>query len=299
MIPVCVMLKSYREDWAYVERLVGSFRRFNQEDLTLFIVVPAADIELFVSFSSSTVRVMADEEIPVKYLAKGEANGHNEGFINAGASKLGFWQLGLCDNYFAIDSDMIFIRPFGHSDFLNADGHPFITATEAFDLKADPFYFDRYWDHRERSLDFIHQRLGVGQWQKASYHTVQVMNSEILRAFNDRFLGSLGLGYTDILSESLWEFFWYTSWALNQDVVPICRRDEIVKVVHHQGQHLALRSLGISEASLAKSYLGLIVNSNWSRQYGMVDFDTPPSDSYLKSGAWAESEKAQRTPGND
>ena len=296
MISVCVMLKSYREDLAYVHRLVGSFERFNHEELTLFIVVPAADTELFASFNSSTVIVMADEEIPIKHLSKSEAEAPEGGFINAGASKLGFWELGICENYFAIDSDMVFIRPFGAADFLSEDGHPFITATEAFDLKSDPFYFERYWDHRESSLNLIHQLLGVDQSRKASYHTVQVMNSDVLRAFKEKFLGVSGLEYVDILSTSLWEFFWYTSWALNQDYAPVCRRDEIVKVVHHQGQHLALRNLGISQASLARSYLGVIVNSNWSRQYGLVDFDSPPSESYLKSGAWAEWRKSMSAP---
>ena len=296
MIDVCIMLKSYREDWLYVKRLVGSFNRFNDEELSLFVVVPSADLELFASLGSPTVRVIADEDIPVSYLPNAIAGEHDEGFINAGASKLGFWELGICDNYFAIDSDMVFIRPFGRSDFLSDDGHPYITATDAFDLKSDPFYFDRYWQHRERSLDHIHQQLEVSRSQKASYHTVQVMNSNILRSFKEKFLGVRGLTYTDVLTISLWEFFWYTSWALNQREVPICRRDEIVKVVHHQGQHLALRNLGISQASLARSYLGVIVNSNWSRQYGLVDFDSPPSESYLKSGAWAEWRKGVSAP---
>lgn len=295
MKQVCLMLKTYKSDRAYVNRLVGSFNRFNQEDLALFIVVPANEIRMFTKFSSATITVLADEEIPVDYLAVNDFEGNHRGFINAGASKLGFWELGLCLNYFAIDSDMVFIRPFGHADFVNGDGHPFTIATEALDLKSDPFYFDRYWEHREQSHKLINQRLGVGSWQQASYHSVQVMNSAILQSLKEDFLVPAGLTYTDVLAESLWEFFWYTSWALKQESVMISRCDELVKIVHHQGHHLALRRLGVSEASLARGYLGLIVNSNWSRQYGLVDFDAPPSHAYLKSGAWADWFQLQKT----
>lgn len=114
MLDVCVMLKSYAGDIEYARRLVASFNMFNRDSLTLFLVVPEADRTLFVDLTSTTVVLLADEQLPVPYLpAEGNLNKHL-GFVNAGITKLGFWELKVCRNYFAVDSDMVFIRPFGH-----------------------------------------------------------------------------------------------------------------------------------------------------------------------------------------
>lgn len=297
MLDVCVMLKTYGGDAAYAYRLVASYNKFNQESLTLFIVVPEADMPLFIELESSTVVLLTDEQIPLRYLPDDGNQVKNLGFLNAGVAKLGFWELNLCRNYFAVDSDMVFIRPFGRSDFIDSEHRPLVVSTEATELRIDPFYYSRYWQHREESLRKISHHLGVSDERYASYHTVQIMNSRILKGFKEQFLEPRHWTYADALTVSLWEFFWYTTWALHQKDVPVSRSDEIVKVVHHQGEHLALQSLGVSEADLARGYIGVIVNSNWSRQYGLVDFDNPPRDKYLSEGAWAEWTKREGRKG--
>lgn len=287
MHEICLMLKTYAPDAKYVERLVDSFHTNNADDLQLYVVVPQEDLTIFRGIRGKNVELICDENIPVSYASASAHSGADLGFVNAGVSKLGFWELGLCKHYFSIDSDLVFIRPFSANDFLAENQAPYVVATEARNLQADPFYFGRYWPGRQAAVESVARRLGVVDPTFASYHTGQVMSSAILSSLKKTELEKNGLEYRDLMMEVPWEYFWYTTYAIHQREVLIQRRDEMLKVVHHQGEHLALRQMGISQADLARGYLGVVVNSNWSRQYGLVSFDEPPIADYQRSGAWA------------
>lgn len=282
------MLKTYAGDFDYVRRLVGSFQAYNSDSLTLHLVVPHRDRLLFDDFRTTAIRVVCDEDIPVSYATADEANPEQIGILNAGVSKLGFWRLELCENYFAIDADMVFIRPFGRNDLISDTGAPYLAVTESLNQKIDPFYFQRYWKHREKALSTVAATFDQPNVHLASIHNSQVLNGQILRSL-DAFLVANKLGgYKELMGQALYEFFWYTSWAMVQHEVEVVRRDELVRMIHHQGEHLALRNLGIGVDDLARGYLGVIVNSNWSRQYGIVDYTRPPTEKYLREGQWAE-----------
>lgn len=295
MAELCLMLKTYAPDLAYAERLVRSFHDHNVDDLQLYVVVPQMDLPVFRSLGGRNVEIILDEDIPVSYATGVQTDGLDLGFVNAGVSKLGFWELGLCQNYFSIDSDFVFIRPFSTFDFFTVGKDPYVVATEARDLKADPFYFSRYWGGRQSALESVARRLDVLDPTLTSYHTAQMMSSAILRNLKEIQLEKNGLEYVDLMMEVPWEYFWYTTFALHQSEVQIQRRDEMVKVVHHQGEHLALLAMGVSEADLARSYLGVVVNSNWSRQYGLVSFDQAPVVEYRESGHWARWNSARQS----
>ena len=119
------------------------------------------------------------------------------------------------------------------------------------------------------------------------------MSSTIIKSLNSK-LEDLGMSFADAMFESLYEFFWYGAWALATGELT-CRED-LVRVVQHQGDHVALHLAGVRNESLAASYVGVIVNSNWSRQYGLVDFDRPPINRYLIEGSWADWLRTQPLP---
>lgn len=282
------MLKTYKDDALYLPRLMASFHRHNADTLMLFLVAPREDRTFFEAFLSDRVVFVADDEIPASYGSKQEADTAGVGFWNPGIVRLAFWKLGRTENYFAIDSDMVFLRDFRASDFLLDDGRFFLATTENPSEKIDPFYYERYWDHRERAMGVISETLGTPGQRGAWAHNSQVFNTEILSALED-FIISKGLtGYKSLMERAPYEFFWYAQWALSQKAVPFIVRAEFVKMVNHQGEHLSLWGMGTRERDLARSYLGVIVNSNWSRQYGVVDFDSPPTEAYFRQGKWAE-----------
>lgn len=282
-----LMLKTYSDDLDYCSRLIDSYNRYNSEGIDLVIVVPSADIQSFSKFQSSLISLVPDEEIPVDYVNPKELAPDLIGIANAGVSKLGFWELGFFENTFAIDSDMEFIRNFGPTDFINPKGHPYTVVSEGVTQKIDQFYFSRYWSNREKSLKLVSSQLGFPNPLGKAAFCSQVLNSDILRGLKTNFLEPRGIGYADLMRAANYEFFWYTIWAINQPEVPTEVREELVAIVHHQGQHLNMVEAGVSKAVLARAFIGVIVNSNWSRQYGIVDFDEPPRNQYYSSGSWA------------
>lgn len=293
--PLVTMLKSYAGDYDYVARLVPTYRRHNTDAIPLYLVVPISDVPLFAPFAGEGLLVMADEDVTTDFLSPEQAaevrNGL--GIANAGVVKLAFGTLGIADNYFAIDSDSLFIRDFGRSDFLDAKGTPYLVADAYPDLASDPFYADRYWKSRSAAFHDVVSALGIEEHLNRTSHNSQVISSEVVVSLQDR-LSQLGMNFADAMCRSIYEFFWYGAWALSLGNMPL--RRECVKVVHHQGEHIALHLSGVRKHTLAASYLGVIVNSNWSRQYGIIDFDHPPIERYLSEGSWADWLRTQPLP---
>lgn len=282
------MLKTYSLDLPYVDRLISSFHLFNSEFLTLYLVAPAKDKAVFQRFAASTIELVFDEEIPVAYVADDKAPKGVAGILNAGISKLGFYKLGVTEHYFVIDSDMVFLRPFGETDFLTPEKKPYLFVSECLHLKADPFYYSRYWAEREEAERTIHKVLSINMRQVFMPHSGQVFSSKILSGLEDFISRTHGHSFANLMSTAIYEFSWYANWALGSFPLEVARKDEIVKVIHHQGEHLFMRENGVTSSDLSRSYLGVIVNSNWSRQYGVVEFDCPPTKAYLSQGKWAE-----------
>lgn len=290
------MLKTFGGDLDYTERLVSTFNEFNEEQLRLFIVAPDSDLQYFVHLESRTVKCISDESIPVRYLTVADVStelidprpGRSPvGYLNQGLSKLGFFKLGLLDNYVCLDSDTEFIRPFGRRDFMSPSGVPWYFAQSYSDLAADPFYSPRYWKDREDCLTKVRETLGVQDYPRVTVHNSLVMSAAVLRDFEEGFLAAQSMDFADLMKICSLEFFWYGVWMQRQNVLPLLQRGDIIRMVNHQGEHLALRSLGIMKGNLAETYVGVIVNSNWSRQYGLVDFDNPPIEDYFSTGDWA------------
>lgn len=293
--PLVTMLKTYAGDHEYVARLVPTYRRHNIDSLPLYIVVPKADLSLFAPFADDNTFLIADEDVTTDYLSLDQAKkiGAGFGIANAGVVKLAFGLLGIADNYFAIDSDTVFIRDFGTSDFLDPSGTPYLIADAYPDLASDPFYSRRYWASRSAAFGQVLNTLGVEEPLNRTSLCSQVLASECVESLMNH-LAQRGMTFADAMYMSIYEFFWYGAWALSQRSMEL-RRD-FVKVVHHQGEHLSLHLSGVRSHTLASSYLGVIVNSNWSRQYGIVDFDDPPIERYLSEGSWAEWLRSQPAP---
>ncbi len=289
------MLKSYAADFDYVARLVPSYRRHNVDGIPLYVVVPHTDISLFEALRADDLVVIADEDVTTDYLSPEQVEKQEDGggIANAGVVKLAFGLLNIAENYFAIDSDTVFIRDFGTADFLDGAGKPYLVASQHSDLATDPFYAGRYWQSRKAGYEHVLQRLQVEDSLHRNAHNCLVMSSEIIHSLKAR-LENLGMSFADAMSESLYEFFWYGAWAL--ETGGLTCREALVRVIQHQGDHLALHLAGVRNESLAASYVGVTVNSNWSRQYGIIDFDHPPISRYLVEGRWAGWLRSQPLP---
>lgn len=270
--PLALLLKSYRGDIDYARRLVASFEQHNPEKLPLFCVVPSEDIDLFAPLASSTVTVL-DESVFSPYFTSEEVHGIRPGYINQEIVKLAFWELELAESYFCIDSDAVILRDLHEHDFLAPDGAPYTVLVEDNELKVEPRYFDQYWTSRERALRRIAETVGLADPILRTCHGHQVMSSTVLASFVTEFLTPRGWTYVDALRVAPYEFSWYTFWLQAHATIPIHAREPLVKVFHHEGQHLEYILRGITVEDISRGYVAAVVNSNYARDMGLISLD--------------------------
>jgi len=264
MTKLAFILRSYGPDAGYADRLVESFRRFNSEGIHLFCVVPETDVSLFEHLAGNDVTVMSDSHFAPMFVRE-QVHGLRPGYINQEIVKLAFWETRLADNYFCVDSEAVFLRQFGFDDFMATESVPYTVLVEDRELAVEPRYHSEHWTTRQESIRRIHDEVGVEGRVLRTCHGHQIMSSAVLRSFAEEFLAPRGWTYADALRFEPLEFTWYNMWLQRSRVIPIHAREPLVKVFHHDGQHMEYLLRGIELSDVARGYLALVVNSNFAR----------------------------------
>jgi hypothetical protein len=275
MAEIALLIKSYEDDFEYADRLIRSINAHNVDSLPTYIVVPEIDIQHFNIFSSDTIHILS-EDLFGSHLVHQETAGFRPGYINQEIIKLAFWELDLCDNYFCVDSDAVFIRDFNRTDFMAQPGIPFTFLTEDRGLVVEPDYYQSSWVNRVKSMEKIREAIGyTGQWL-FTVHGHAVFSVKVLKSFVTDFLEPRGWDYKDALAISPYEPTWYNTWLLHTRAIDIFPREPVVKTFHYSIQHLSYVLQGVGAQDLARGYIAVVVNSNYSRGNGLLSSDTPP-----------------------
>lgn len=279
-----LLLKSFRGDIDYAKRLVDSFHLHNPDGLHLYCVVPEEDLELFSPLAASTVSVLSEASLAQHFTSE-PILGIRTGYINQEIVKLSFWELDLVDDYFCVDSDAVFVRDLHLDDFIAPDGVPYSVLVEDNELKVEPQYYQQHWRSREEAVRLIAEEVGLEVPVLRTCHGHQVFSGRVLRSFKDDFLATRGWTYLDALRVAPYEFSWYNMWLQRAAPIPIHQREPLVKVFHHEAQHLEYILRGVTSADIARGYLALVVNSNYSRDLGVMSLndDKPQSLSHYLS----------------
>ena len=125
--------KSYIKDLKSITSLVKSFKKYNVENIHMYISVPKSDFEDFRQFNSENITVIKDEDYALSYLVEKNVGRFSAGYINQEICKLSFWESNFALNYLCVDSDACFIRDFKYEDFTleGYDPHPLIKGVVA------------------------------------------------------------------------------------------------------------------------------------------------------------------------
>ena len=270
MNDIALLIKSHMPDRPYVERLVDSISQFNVNGLATYLVVPQSQRHAFIPFLERGIELLTDDEVAGSYLVSEGAHGLSAGYLNQEIVKLSFGETNLVANYFCVDSDAVFIRDFGVSDFLRRPGEPYTVLVQDKDLLTEPRYHREHWQGREGSIRRIMEFVGLEDPIVRTCHGHQIFSSRVLASFRDNFLVPRGWTYADAVREVPYEFTWYNMWLQKSHVIPIHQIEPLVKVFHNEEQHVASIAQGIDIEDLARGYLAVVVNSNYSRDLGPV-----------------------------
>jgi hypothetical protein len=252
----------------------------------LYCVVPAADLTRFAVLGGPDLTVLSESELG-QYLVDRPVHGMRAGYINQEIVKLAFWELELTENYFCVDSDAEFIRPFYRSDFMADEHTPYTVLVEDNELKVEPRYYREYWQQREIELRRIQELVGLDSKVVRTCHGHQIFSAKVLKSFKSDFLAPRGWAYADALEAAPYEFTWYNMWLQMNRTIEIHQREPLVKVFHNESQHLEYVMRGVTTGDIARGYLAVVVNSNYSRDLGLISTDASKPEllgTYLSYG---------------
>lgn len=258
---IAILLKTYRGDFRYIPRLLDSYIEYNKDEIPLYIVMPEADVELFSKTFQSYVpfiKKIISEETFISDRVK-KLNGWKVQQV----VKLSFWELGLCDNYFCIDTDSYFIRDFYVNDFMYDEKIPYTILFEDKELKTDPEY-RMYWDVRQKQLEKICESIEYYPKKLMTCHGFQIFSTVVLENLKEVFMKEKGYDYVDLLEIAPYEFSWYNFWIQKTEIIPIYICEPLFKTFHLR-EHQAIAYLRkMTEKDIARAYIGIVVQSNWN-----------------------------------
>ena len=270
MRPLALYCKSYSTDLRRVVRLAESIRQHNTDQLPFYVSVPQAELPLFREHLAGLgAELLADEDILRASPRLDPAQiGRMPGSVSQQIVKSEFWRLGLSDAYLCLDSDSIFIRPFGLQDYLCADGTPYTVINEAQDLlqmsmaHGKPHVVDNF--HREAQQV---QALFDRQGRAYSFGPMpMVWHRLVWESLDDRYLRPQGMNFMDAIGQAPLESRWYGEALLKFQAIRLMPAEPFFKVYHYAWQLDQDRRRHLHLADLAKLFSGVIYQSSWERE---------------------------------
>ncbi len=274
MNKISILVKSFAEDLNYCERLFKSFTIHNKDALILYLVVPENDIKAFSLIANDKNIKILSENLFSEYLTSSEVNGIRPGYINQEIIKLAFHELEYCENYFCCDSDGYFLRDFFISDFLYKKDIPYSILIEDKELQVDPHYYNTHWKGRIRLIEKIKTSIGFDCPFTLTNHAFSVFSCKVLKDLKEAYMCEKKLTYINLMEISPYEFSWYSLWLQYSNIIPIYHREPLFKFFHYKGQHLEYMIRGVKEADIARAYIGVNINSNYSKGMGVIGYQS-------------------------
>ena len=269
MKPLALYCKSYSTDLRRVVRLAQSIRKFNFERLPFYVSIPQEELPLFREhLSGLDAELMADEDI-LRASPRIDAAqvARMPGSVAQQVVKSEFWRLGLSEAYVCLDSDALFIRPFGLADFMTPDGTPYTMLDEAHDLLEDALRRkrQRVVDAFQREADLV-QQLFSRTGRRYSFGPFPlVWHRGVWQSLDERYLQPKGMSFADAIAQAPIESRWYGEAFLAYQAVPLLPCQALFKVYHYAWQFDQDRLSGIGFDQLANLYCGVIYQSSWER----------------------------------
>ena len=285
MKPFALYCKSYSVDLRRVVRLAQSVQQFNPERLPFYVSVPATELPLFREHLKGLgVELLSDEDI-LKASPRIDAEQVRKmpGSVSQQVVKSEFWRMGLAAAYLCLDSDAVFIRPFGVADFMTPDGTPYTMMDEAHDLLEGAMQRGRQrvvsaFITEAGQVQTLFGRVG----RRYSFGPFPlVWHRAVWESLDTQYLQPHGMGFADAIALAPIESRWYGEALLAYQAVPLMPCQALFKVYHYAWQFDQEQRAGIRTQQLADLYCGVIYQSAWERE---LDWPTEGGNTLSRLG---------------
>jgi len=266
MEPVVLFCCSYAPDALRALRMAESVARHDADGLALYVSAPRGEEALFRHKLGSLATVLCRDEIlaanPRIDAARVQAL---PGIVQQQVIKAEFWRLGIAENTVVLDSDCKFIRDFTREDFLAEGEVPFTVMHEARELLQ---FTARHGPRRVRK-EFVKDREPIMREMRREGavrdfgYAPYLWSRRVWSDLAEKHLAPRGETLVDAIARAPSEFTWYGEALLRFGSIPIHPRSELFRFYHYEHQYWRDRRRGVTEADLARDYLGVAYQSNW------------------------------------
>lgn len=269
--------KSYRNDLLRVKRLAESIESFNEDAIPFYVSVPTSDRELFQNaFAMHSINFIDDEEIVQANPALIQVQiDRLSGWKSQQIIKSEFWRLAISEAYLCLDSDCVFIRSFGLSDFIAPDGIPYTVIHQAKEL----LQFALNNDMSKVCADFHKDKQDVMTiFNRVGPHydfgpSPLIWHRAVWAALDREFLKPKNMSFYDAMLLFPAEIQWYGEAMLKYRPIPLHPIEPLFRVYHYERQFSVAKRQGETIVRLANDYLGVCYQSNWEKN---TDFIAKP-----------------------
>jgi hypothetical protein len=269
MKPCALYCKSFSTDLLRVVRLAQSIRTYNVENLPFYVSVPRSQLDLFKEhLADFELTLLPDEEIlDASPNLESDKVHHMPGHLSQQIVKSQFWRLNLAGAYVCLDSDAVFIRPFGLSDFVAPDGFPYTTLDEAHDLLEGALrhQHDRVASAFNQEADLVQQLFGRKGRRYSFGPFPLVWHRAVWESLESQYLQPRNINFADAIGIAPIESRWYGEALLAYQAIPLRPCQALFKVYHYAWQFDEDRRAGMSTEKLGQLYCGVIYQSSWER----------------------------------
>ena len=276
MNDIVLYCKTYSRDFLRLKRLLESIDQFNQDKIPFYISTPQDQhAELIAILDDVNYHWVSDESIvAANSKAPQGIEKTRSGSLSQQAIKSEFWRLGISENYVCLDSDCIFIKSFGRSDFLASDGNPYTVIyqnKEFFQLAANRNYAKVVNNLRVEgdTVKALFGRLGPNYYCPCPPF---IWSAKVWRSLDENYLMPRNLSFWDVSTQSHPETLLYLEALLNYRAIPLYPIEQLFRIYYYDWHFFLQRKLGESLQKLTGNYLGVIYQSNWESN---LDYGTP------------------------
>ena len=271
---LALFCKSYCKDMLRAKRLAESVQRFNCDKLPLFMCVPSCDLDSFKRcFEKIDCKFLTDEQV---LFESGKRNGELPRLFPQNLLqqlvKLEFWRLGLCRNYVWIDSDSYFIRPFDFKDFMVDADTPYLIQDEFSVGRAKQKWqgiSKKELEKRiKRNIALIEKFRKLfnnsGPFYNFGGGMPIVWSVKVLENFNKEYLKPRKMSIYEILFKYPCETHLYGEYLHYSRTIPFHPKSHMFRSYLYLDEFVKSQIEGENEYSIARSYLGICIQSNWT-----------------------------------
>ncbi len=267
MNKLVLFIKTYKPDFRRVQNLLHSIELFNVDQIPVYISVNDSDFKFFKKNLSGTFTLIRDSDI-VRTKMK-------DGWRLQAIVKPHFYRLEVCESYLCVDSDAVFIRPFGYTDFLYDDHTPYTVMHEhkSFLDTLELIGKDSASIFHINALKSIRMQFGTKGKNWDYGPNPHLWSAKVWRHFMDVYLEEQGLNFENFykkmeLSSLPHEAAIYGEYLLKTRLIDILPVEGFFKVYHYKEQ-FEMEKANFDIERLKINYMGIIMQSNWNLDLAM------------------------------